>query len=282
MATESQELSRFVTAETGLACDVQDGVDSRGDPWYLVRPAGAPGDHAFAVRATIRWRRIVIAFEPGKFAGDLLNAMGNADTTGRTAFRAILAECSDRGGDVDFRVNDTPCDPQQDESWPAHWSRMSLSLNSRIDPDVHDAETGLGEALQWARLFVAAIVALLPVHPVDANEPAVPVIGFAEGAATIQQSTRYERDRRNRAAAIAIWGCRCRACGLAFGSRYGEVAGGFIEVHHTTPVSLLTPGTVVDPASDLVPLCPNCHTVAHLRAPPFSIDEIRAMLDLNC
>jgi hypothetical protein len=29
---------------------------------------------------------------------------------------------------------------------------------------------------------------------------------------------------------------------------------------------------------DLVPLCPNCHAVAHRRNPPFSVDEIRDLL----
>jgi 5-methylcytosine-specific restriction enzyme A len=28
----------------------------------------------------------------------------------------------------------------------------------------------------------------------------------------------------------------------------------------------------------LRPVCPNCHAVLHLRTPPFSIDEARAML----
>ena len=277
MATESEQLAHFVSTETEITCDVLDGVDSQGDPWYLLRPAGVPADHAFAVRATMRWRRIVVAFEPGKFAGDLIAAMGNADSTGRAAFRSILAECSDRGADIEFHLNDVPCDPQREETWPVHWSRVSLTLKSRINPEVREGERGFGDTLHWSRLFVAAILALLPVQPSEGEEPP-PLSGFAEGAATIQQSTRYERDRRNRAAAIAIWGCKCQVCGLDLGDQYGDAARGFIEVHHITPVSVLDPGTVIDPARDLVPLCPNCHTVAHRRDPPFSVEEIRAML----
>ena len=165
MATEPQQLAQFVATETGLACDVHDGIDSRGDPWYLVQPAGAPSDHAFAVRVTVRWRRIVVAFEPGRFAGDLLAAMGNADPTGRAAFRAILAECSNRGADIAFRLNDVQCDPQKEETWPPHWSRLSLTLSSRIDAEVREGEHGFEDTLQWSRLFVAAVVALLPPSP---------------------------------------------------------------------------------------------------------------------
>jgi len=81
-----------------------------------------------------------------------------------------------------------------------------------------------------------------------------------------------------RAAAIAIWGYTCRACGLDFGARYAAAAKGFIEVHHKTPVSTLDPGTFVNPARDLVPLCPNCHAVSHRREPPFTVEELRTML----
>ncbi len=279
MASESQQLARVVAAETGLAWDIEDGINSRGDPWRLLRPAGAPSDHAFAIRVTTRWRRVVIAFEPGQFAGDLLAAMGNADAAGRAAFRAVLAKCRERGGSIKFRVNDAACDPLREERWPSHWSRVSLSLNTRADPEARDGEPGPDDAWQWLRLFVAAIVALLPVQTDDADEQQVPVVGFAEGGPSTLQSTRHERDCRNRAAAIAIWGSRCQACGLDFGERYGDVASGFIHVHHTTPVSVLAPSTVVDLARDLVPLCPNCHAVAHLRDPPFSVDELRELCD---
>ena len=279
MATEPQQLADFVSSETGLACEVEDGVNSQGDPWYLVRPASVTVNHAFAVRATVRWRRIVVAFEPGKFAGDLLAAMGHADSTGRASFRSVLAECTNRGARIDFRVNDQPCNPEMEETWPAHWSRVSLVLQSRIDPEARDGEQPFNDTLNWSRLFVAAILALLPVQPTEAEEQS-PIVGYPEGGATTSPSIRYERDRRNRAAAIAIWGCKCRACGLDFGNRYGNAAKGFIEVHHTTPVSVLEPGTVVNPARDLVPLCPNCHAVAHRREPPFSVEELRAMLGL--
>ena len=277
MATESQQLADFVTSETGLACEVEEGVSAQGDPWMLLRPASVPADYAFAVRATTRWRRIVVAFEPGNFAGDLLAAMGNADSTGRASFRSVLAECSKRGADIDFRVNDRPCDPQSEDTWPPHWSRVSLVLQSRIDPEARDGEQPIADTLNWSRLFVAAILALLPIEARETEEQP-PMVGYVEGGATTGRSTRYERDRRNRAAAIAIWGCKCRACGLDFGDRYGNAARGFIEVHHTTPVSVLEPGTVVDPARDLVPLCPNCHAVAHRREPPFTVEELRKML----
>lgn len=277
MATEAQQLAQRVSSETGIVWDAEDGVNSQGDQWYLLHPADVPTDHAFAVRVTMRWRRIVVTFEPGKFAGDLLAAMGSADSTGRASFRSVLAECLNRGADIDFRVNDQACDPQREETWPARWSRMSLALQIRVDPEVREGEQLFGNTFKWSRLFVTAVLVLLPVRPEDAEEQS-PMIGYVEGGATQSQSTRYERDRRNRAAAIAIWGYKCRACGLDFGDRYGNAAKGFIEVHHTTPISVLEPDTVINPARDLVPLCSNCHAVAHRREPPYTVEEIRTML----
>jgi 5-methylcytosine-specific restriction protein A len=60
--------------------------------------------------------------------------------------------------------------------------------------------------------------------------------------------------------------------------RYGPVGAGFIEVHHVTPVSSMGPDYLVDPRADLVPLCPNCHSIAHRREVAYTVVEIRAML----
>lgn len=224
------------------------------------------------------WRRISIAFEPDRWAGELLTTMGNADAAGRTAFQAVLSECLRRGAEIEFRVNEESSDPAEDDTWKQEWSRLSLSLTSPTDPEVHGADPGVGAAFEWSPLFIAAIVALLPLESHDEAEEGSQAGGFAEGASRIQRSVRYERDRRNRAAAIALFGCQCQACGLDFGDRYGEVARGFIEVHHTTPLSALEADTIIDPARDLVPLCPNCHAVAHRQDPPYSVEEIRTML----
>ncbi|SPD73387.1 hypothetical protein PITCH_A1820016 [uncultured Desulfobacterium sp.] len=34
----------------------------------------------------------------------------------------------------------------------------------------------------------------------------------------------------------------------------------------------------VDPIRDLVPVCPNCHAVIHLRKPPYSIKEVKNLI----
>jgi 5-methylcytosine-specific restriction protein A len=103
-------------------------------------------------------------------------------------------------------------------------------------------------------------------------------LGLPEGAKTRIEVNRYERDRRNRAAALAIHGYCCKACKLDMGERYGSAAAGLIEVHHVTPVSQVGEDYIIDPRTDLTPLCPNCHSVAHRRNPPYSVDDLREML----
>jgi HNH endonuclease len=86
-----------------------------------------------------------------------------------------------------------------------------------------------------------------------------------EGARTTVTTSRYERDPQNRVDAIRIHGRRCFACGFDFDSFYGpELAGSYIEVHHVVPISQLG-ARPVDPRTDLVPLCSNCHSMAHRR-----------------
>lgn len=130
--------------------------------------------------------------------------------------------------------------------------------------------------IRWAGMFASAITAILPVEEETEEMP-----GYPEGSVTTAQVNRYERDRRNRAAAISIHGSACKACGLDMAKQYGTVASGFIEIHHIVPVSEIGLDYQIDPGKDLVPLCPNCHAIVHRRNPPFSVEEVARMIDGN-
>ena len=142
-----------------------------------------------------------------------------------------------------------------------------------------DAAADMRQIELWSMRAVVAILALLPLEGADGEivETAPEVLGLPEGAKSRIEVNRYERDRRNRAAALAIHGHLCKACGLDMGERYGPNAAGLIEVHHVTPVSEIGHRYIIDPRKYLVPLCPNCHAVAHRRTPPFSVEELRCM-----
>ncbi|GAA2177619.1 hypothetical protein GCM10009784_29030 [Arthrobacter parietis] len=90
---------------------------------------------------------------------------------------------------------------------------------------------------------------------------------------------RHERDPEAKAVAIAHLGSSCHACGFDFEATYGPPGAGFSHVHHTVPAAGLRPDYEIDPIIDLVPLCPNCHYMAHRRVPtPYTVAELRAMV----
>jgi len=99
-----------------------------------------------------------------------------------------------------------------------------------------------------------------------------------EGADFRELSTRYERSRTNRSLCLAFHGHSCAACGTNMKKKYGALSEEFIHVHHIEPVSG-SGARKFDPIRDLIPLCPNCHGVAHLKNPPYTVAEIQTMLN---
>ena len=102
-----------------------------------------------------------------------------------------------------------------------------------------------------------------------------------EGASKRVSVLRYETDPRARARCIAVHGTSCQVCSIDFGSTYGDFADGYIHVHHKTPVhQAAADGEYeLDPVSDLVPVCPNCHAMLH-RHPdkPCSVEKLRRLI----
>lgn len=110
------------------------------------------------------------------------------------------------------------------------------------------------------------------------EEIAPTTIALKEGAIFKVSVNAYERNPEARRRCIEAHGTECCICGFSFGAVYGEVAEGYIHVHHLRPLSEIDGEYVVDPAADLRPVCPNCHAVIHRRIPAFSIEEVRAFL----
>ena len=99
-----------------------------------------------------------------------------------------------------------------------------------------------------------------------------------EGATMRVMVNRYERNHTARERCIALKGCKCAVCGMDFGRMYGSIGEGFIHVHHTIPISSIGKDYSIDYANDLVPVCPNCHSMMHRKDPPYSVDEMKTLL----
>lgn len=102
---------------------------------------------------------------------------------------------------------------------------------------------------------------------------------YVEGAIVQSTTDKRERNPKARKACIEKYGAKCTVCGFDFEARYGDAGKGYIEVHHLQPISQTDDEHEVRP-KDLVPLCANCHAMAHRRSPePFTPEELKQMID---
>lgn len=103
-----------------------------------------------------------------------------------------------------------------------------------------------------------------------------------EGRLLTRQHIYRERDpkivrRRKEVALRSSGSLACEACQFDFEVRYGARGEGYIECHHTRPVSQLQPGEKTKLA-DLALLCANCHRMVHAVRPWLTIADLKAIL----
>lgn len=101
---------------------------------------------------------------------------------------------------------------------------------------------------------------------------------YIEGASLTVKVNRFERSQKAREACISHHGESCKVCGLNFAQRYGSLGAGFIHVHHIVPVSEICKQYEVDPVTDLVPVCPNCHAMLHRKTPPMTVEQLKKII----
>jgi 5-methylcytosine-specific restriction enzyme A len=261
-------VERFGVPLIGEAFDDSEGQGCRFHPDGIARTQG------FQIEVRIGWRTVAAEFSPGTFAAGLLGSMAGAGLEQKAAFTAFIRAAVNDGATVMFRVNDAPLDALNTGTWPATWRSLSLSLQKGpMLIDAARAESVHALAATWASRILGPALALMPLERVHPNEP-----GEVEGGITQVLLTRHERSRINRAACIEVHGTCCKVCGLDFSTRYGAIGQGYIEIHHIEPVGTMAAPAVVDPSVDLVPVCANCHAMLHRRTPPYTVNELRAMI----
>lgn len=100
---------------------------------------------------------------------------------------------------------------------------------------------------------------------------------FTEGAASYEIAKRIERSSAARKQAIALHGTNCIVCDVNFNDTYGELGENFIHIHHLKPISVAGFGEI-NAATDLVPVCPNCHAMIHRKSPPLTIETMKKII----
>ena len=102
-----------------------------------------------------------------------------------------------------------------------------------------------------------------------------------EGQEVSFELTKYERSPEARSKCIFHYGALCQSCNIDFGEIYGDIGKGFIHVHHIVPISQMTGEYEVNPITDLIPLCPNCHAMTHRRDPPYTVAELKEIITIQ-
>lgn len=75
----------------------------------------------------------------------------------------------------------------------------------------------------------------------------------------------YERNQKARRECLRIHGTDCFVCGFNSAKVYGSDYENKIEVHHIIPISKRGGDYKVNPETDLIPVCPNCHGILHTK-----------------
>lgn len=96
-----------------------------------------------------------------------------------------------------------------------------------------------------------------------------------EGGAKKKLVSYHERNPKLRAKAIQFHGTTCIVCRFDFKKNYGLHGEDYIEVHHKVPIHTFDKSNKVNPETDMVVICANCHRMIHRKKySPLSIEEL--------
>ena len=151
---------------------------------------------------------------------------------------------------------------------------ISTDVNINFPPDVSSTPQFIDEIFQLVENRLRADE--LSTHkPTDRES-------FPEGKEYEKQHRAHERSSKLITLAKEKYRKEkrkllCQICGFNFEQTYGVVGSGFIEAHHTVPVSDLKKEFETK-ISDIVLVCSNCHSMLHRRRPWLSIKELTKLL----
>lgn len=271
---DAASLSRSLTERYGvhMTGDAREDADGLRAEF---RPADLPVTRGFSVGILIGWRTVEVSFAPATYGRQVLSAMALADQEKRSVFHTFIQAAINAGAEVTFQINNQNSGTSETDAWPTDWRSLAFGFSKgpmTIDGSTPEVVHCL--ALAWTSRMLGSVLALMPLEAIEQ-----PPAGQAEGGEYQALITRYERSTLNRQACIDFHGLTCKVCSFDFEKVYGPIGEGYIEVHHVESLARLAPGTILNPIIDLVPLCSNCHSMAHKRRPvPYTVEELKAMI----
>lgn len=152
-----------------------------------------------------------------------------------------------------------------------------LSLSQHIDYYEEKSGSSVKKGKDIYNKYVK-LIDHIPSNIVYADE-VNPNIEYAEGKTKQVLVNSYERNQIARKRCIEYFGFNCQVCDFNFKDKFGEIGVEFIHVHHKIDISTIGKEYSVNPLTDLIPVCPNCHAMLHKRTPAYSIEELKEMMN---
>lgn len=103
-------------------------------------------------------------------------------------------------------------------------------------------------------------------------------ITYKEGSIKQLTVNAYERNPQARQKCLEHWGYSCQCCGFNFEQAYGDLGKEYIHVHHKKALYEIKEEYILDPISDLIPVCANCHAMLHRKNPPLRIEDLKEII----
>lgn len=233
---------------------------------FRIRLAQIPAPHGFTMRIYddyLSWR---VELHLDVFTAPLISAMQNRYIDRKIGLESYLELARVKNNLFNLTING------------------STELNEIVDDwkDINFvlAKTYFSEETEFSTLSAVildfmCIVLFLIIEDTEwtGNE----VIGEEEGGAFSEVVRKYERSRYNRALCLKYYGFMCRGCGDKLAEKYGPIGTDVIHVHHIVPVSQMGGSYQLNPIKDLIPLCPNCHTIVHRKTSVLEIETLKAL-----
>ena len=271
MLAEKQDLIRREVEEgTGAAVCLEEdrsGVQTAIRVWF------ADLERSHSPIVTLRptgLRRFEAKLAFGNFAADTIRQMQQASAEEVQLARALVASLA-TGANLKIGNGQTSDDWLIDDGSFTIIAEKR-NIESRFEDD-SVAET-------CRELVIPVLAAMAELYGYDPIEeiPSPDQEVLTEGAIKLTVIRRRERNPRNRLLCLRVHGAVCNICSLDPRELYCD-AGSIIEVHHLQPLSLAGEPRPYDPATDLIPLCPNCHRAVHTRRPvPWTPAELRDVM----
>ena len=150
-------------------------------------------------------------------------------------------------------------------------NRQLLSVAEKLDIDLWTLDS-----LWW-------IIDVKGLNPISADSILEDEENaFPEGKVVFRTHKSYERNsalvQKKKQLAQDAGLLICSICNFDFRKVYGKIGAGFIECHHTVPISEYSSKTKTR-IEDLALVCSNCHRMLHRQRPCLTIQQMKQLVE---